>query len=41
LAGRAIHKLTDVQAKKSGLAPGRYADGGNLYLSVSTAGSKS
>lgn len=37
---RTLNKLTDVSAKAS-KEPGRYSDGGGLYLNVSKAGTKS
>lgn len=37
----ALNKLTDVTVRKSDLKPGRYSDGGNLYLNVSKNGTKS
>ena len=41
MAGRTLHKLTDVWVKKSDLAPGRHSDGGGLYLNVKPGGTKS
>jgi integrase len=38
---RAIHKLSDVKVKTPSLKAGRHSDGGGLYLSVATAGTKS
>lgn len=36
-----LHKLSDAFVRKEDLAPGRYSDGGNLYLSVNPAMTKS
>lgn len=37
----ALNKLTDVTVRKTDLRPGRYSDGGNLYLNVSRNRTKS
>lgn len=38
---RTLHKLTDTFARSDRLDPGRYSDGGGLYLNVKPGGSKS
>ncbi|MEO7222241.1 MAG: Arm DNA-binding domain-containing protein, partial [Devosia sp.] len=40
MAGRTIHKLSDT-AVRTDKSPGRYSDGGGLYLNVAAGGSKS
>jgi hypothetical protein len=40
MAGRQLHRLNALRISK-GIAPGYYADGGGLYLQISTSGSRS
>lgn len=41
MATRTLNKLRPYSAKSTNLSPGRYSDGGNLYLNVSIARTKS
>ncbi|WAJ28020.1 tyrosine-type recombinase/integrase [Antarcticirhabdus aurantiaca] len=41
MAARTLHKLSDTTARSDKLKPGRYSDGGGLYLAVSPTSTRS